>query len=106
MSGLDRVRLSLSRLSWYIEVMLSIINTSHIALFFVKTEFQGYGIGKGLIQFSINKCLEKHPDLKAITVSSTPNSVSFYENVGFTRISEEQNENGMRFIPMQKRIDN
>ena len=86
--------------------MLSIINTSHIALFFVKTEFQGLGIGKRLIQFSIDECLSNNPDLKTMTVSSTPNSLSFYENNGFIKIDEEQNENGMRFIPMQKRIDN
>lgn len=84
--------------------MISIINTNHIALLFVSSEFQNLGIGKDLIQFSINKCLEKSPDLKTITVSSTPNSLLFYEKNGFIKIDEEQNENGMRFIPMQKKL--
>lgn len=84
--------------------MLSIINTNHIALLFVSSEFQNLGIGKGLIQFSINECLKKSPDLKAMTVSSTPNSFSFYEKNGFIKIDEEQNENGMRFVPMQKKL--
>lgn len=84
--------------------MLSIINTNHIALLFVSSEFQNLGIGKSLIQVSINKCLEKNPDLKTLTVSSTPNSLSFYEKNEFIKIDEEQNENGMRFIPMQKKL--
>lgn len=84
--------------------MLSIINANHIALLFVSSEFQNLGIGKSLIQFSINKCLEKNPDLKTMTVSSTPNSLSFYDKNGFIKIDEEQNENGMRFIPMQKEL--
>jgi GNAT superfamily N-acetyltransferase len=85
--------------------MLSIIKTSHIALLFVKPEFQGMGIGKRLIQFSIHHCLEKNLDLKAVTVSSTPNSLSFYEHCGFIKIDEERNERGMRFIPMQKDLN-
>ena len=84
---------------------LSMINMSHIALLFVNSEMQGNGIGNSLIQFGINKCLEDHPDVKAITVSSTSNSLSFYQNVGFEIIGEEANENGMRFIPMRKMID-
>ena len=84
---------------------LSMINMSHIALLFVISEMQGNGIGNSLIQFGINKCLEDHPDMKEITVSSSPNSLSFYQNIGFEIIGEETNENGMRFIPMRKMID-
>ena len=84
--------------------MLSIINTNHIALLFVKPEFQRLGIGKGLIQFSIDNCLRGNLQLDNITVSSSPNSLSFYQNDGFVKNGEEQNENGMRFIPMKKYI--
>lgn len=84
---------------------LSMINISHIALLFVNSEMQEHGIGNSLIQFGINICLENHPDIKSITVSSTPNSLSFYQNIGFEIIGEETNEKGMRFIPMRKMID-
>ncbi len=84
---------------------LSVINMSHIALLFVNSEMQGHGIGNSLIQFGINICLEDHPDIKAITVSSFPNSLSFYQNIGFEIIGEETNEKGMRFIPMRKMIN-
>jgi len=85
--------------------MLSIINNNHIALLFVKPEFQGLGIGKSLIQFGIDNCLKGNPQLDNISVSSSPNSLSFYQNDGFVKNGEEQNENGMRFIPMQKYIN-
>ncbi|MCD4843527.1 MAG: GNAT family N-acetyltransferase [Methanosarcinales archaeon] len=83
---------------------LSIINKNHIALLFVKSEMQGEGIGKSLIQFATHKCLENNPDVKSITVSSSPNSLTFYQNFGFIIPEEEKNEKGMRIIPMEKKI--
>ena len=83
---------------------LSIINKSRIALLFVKSEMQGEGVGKSLIQFATQKCLENYPDMKSITVCSSPNSLTFYKNYGFVITEEEKNENGMRFIPMEKQI--
>jgi len=84
---------------------LSMVNMSHIALLFVNSEMQGQGIGNSLIQFGINRCLEDYPDIKAITVNSSPNSLSFYQNIGFEIVGEETNKKGMRFIPMRKMID-
>jgi len=81
------------------------INMSHIALLFVNSEMQGNGIGNSFIQFGINRCLEDHPDMKEITVSSSPNSLSFYQNIGFKSIGEETNERGVRFIPMFTSLD-
>ncbi|MCP4112812.1 MAG: GNAT family N-acetyltransferase [Desulfobacteraceae bacterium] len=86
--------------------ILSMINISHIALLFVDSAFQGHGIGKKLIQTSIDGLLKKHPDITDITVSSSPNSLSFYQNAGFEIIENEKNENGMRYTPMKKYIGN
>lgn len=85
--------------------IISTIGISHIALLFVESEFQGRGVGKALIQSCMHMCLEAHPNLRAITLSSTPNSVSYYETVGFVTIDEEKNEHGMRFVPMRKTIE-
>jgi len=84
----------------------SIINISHIALLFVKSEMQGEGIGKSLIQFATHKCLENNPDIKPITVSSSPNSLTFYQNFGFVITEEKKNEKGMQIIPMEKKFLN
>ena len=82
----------------------SIINKSHIALLFVKSEMQGEGVGKNLIRFATHKCLENNPDVKSITASSSPNSLTFYRNFGFVITEEEKNEKGILCIPMKKKI--
>lgn len=84
--------------------MLTNINEGHIALLFVDSEFQGRGIGAALIRRCIDECSQKYPGLNDITVSSSPNSRLFYERLGFIEVYEEQDENGLRFIPMQKEI--
>ncbi|MGA1864900.1 MAG: GNAT family N-acetyltransferase [bacterium] len=84
--------------------MAAIKNMNHIALLFVDSAFQKQGIGKSLIQAALKICQEKNTDLEFITVSSSPNSLSFYESLGFNIEAEEVNENGMRFIPMKKQI--
>ncbi|MBN1573809.1 MAG: GNAT family N-acetyltransferase [Deltaproteobacteria bacterium] len=47
------------------------INRSHIALLFVDSEFQGNGIGRGLIRYGIDLSLKKCSYLDTITVSSS-----------------------------------
>ena len=84
--------------------MLSVINESHLALIFVDPQNQRKGIGKNLIDEAIKKCLNRNPDLTAVTVSSSPNSKSFYEQAGFEVIGDEINEEGMCFTPMRKLI--
>lgn len=84
--------------------MLAVINKNHIALIFVDSNYQNEGIGKHLINNATRLCIEKSPAIKAITVSSSPNSISFYRAVGFEAQGEEVDEDGMRFVPMQKII--
>ncbi|MGD9209503.1 MAG: GNAT family N-acetyltransferase [Desulfobacteraceae bacterium] len=85
--------------------MLTNISTGHIALLFVDSAFQGYGIGKNLLHYYMKYCLEKYPRLTSITVSASLNSQSFYEHTGFVKMDVEQEENGMWFIPMQRSIN-
>lgn len=80
--------------------VLTMINASHIALLFVESEFQGNGVGKGLIRCGVDLALGRSPVLNTITVSSSPNSTSFYKSVGFEAAGDEKDENGMRFLPM------
>ena len=82
--------------------VLTITDLSHISLLFVDSEFQGHGIGRSLLQAGTGVCKKNSPDLKVITVNSSPNSLSFYKIVGFGATGEEVNENGMLSTPMQK----
>lgn len=69
---------------------------SHIALFFVKGEYQGQGIGRQLFEAVKADCKDK-----CITVNSSPFAVEIYKNLGFCAVDKEQVVNGLRFTPME-----
>ena len=82
--------------------MLSVINKNHIALIFVDSYYQGKGIGKNLIDEAIKKCSGRNSGITAVTVSSSPNSESFYKETGFEATGDEIDDEGLRFTPMRK----
>ena len=84
--------------------MLAVIDKGHIALIFVDSENQRKGVGKNLIDEAIKKCLNRNSNLSTITVSSSTNSKTFYEAIGFKAQGNEIDEDGMCFTPMQKLI--
>ncbi|WP_421901457.1 GNAT family N-acetyltransferase [Maridesulfovibrio sp.] len=71
----------------------------HLCLLFVDSAEQGRGIGKVLVQMVVDHC--RNAGTSEITVNSSPNSRTFYENCGFTAQNEEQLKNGIRFVPMK-----
>ncbi len=79
---------------------------SHIALLFVESLYQCKGIGKELIRRSIEICRNRRPDIKKITVNSSPNAYNAYKKYGFRGIDDEKVKNGIRFIPMALILDN
>jgi GNAT superfamily N-acetyltransferase len=85
-----------------IEVRLN----NHIALLFVKKEYQRGGIAKKLLELAIEKCrLTKH-DLDFIEVNSSLYAEKIYERFGYTKLNIEQLVNGIRFIPMKLQLPN
>ena len=84
--------------------MLGLKNENHIALLFVEKEYQSQGVGSELVNRASKICLARKPELKSLTVSSSPNSTDFYKKIGFEAQGEEVNEEGMRFTPMRKPI--
>jgi GNAT superfamily N-acetyltransferase len=74
---------------------------SHIGLLFVEKFHQRKGIAKELIQRSIAICRQRKPDVKSITVNSSPNAFEAYQKIGFKCIEDEKVKNGIRFIPME-----
>lgn len=72
---------------------------THIALFFLKDEYQGKGIGRKLYEYI--KQLSKEEN---ITVNSSPYALNIYKRLCFIPTSEEQITNGMRYTPMKTLI--
>ena len=75
-------------------------DSTHISIFFIDLEFQRKGIGKKLFEFAF-----MDQPSKQITVNSSSYAVRFYENIGFTKTTEEQNANGLRYTPMVRAVN-
>ena len=73
-------------------------NGSHISLFFVEKEYQGYGIGRKLFDAFIEDTKANH-----ITVSSSTTAVKVYKKMGFKQIAAPKTNNGLISVPMEYR---
>lgn len=79
-------------------------NRDHINLFFVKNEFSRKGVGRKLLEKALKMIMEDSPDVKKITVNSSPNAVEAYKRLGFKDTDYERSLHGIRFIPMERVI--
>ena len=68
----------------------------HINLFFVDKGSQGKGIGKELMNVIVNDNENSY-----ITVNSSRYGVPIYEKLGFIKIEEEKEQDGLKFTPMK-----
>ena len=69
---------------------------SHICLFFVDKVSQGKGIGKELMRVVVNNNENSY-----ITVNSSRYGVPIYEKLGFVKVEEEKEQDGLKFTPMK-----
>ena len=73
----------------------------HINLFFVDKVSQGKGIGKKLMNIVVNNNENSY-----ITVNSSRYGVPIYEKLGFVKIEEEKEQDGLKFTPMKLILKN
>lgn len=78
--------------------------TSHINLVFTKKEYHRQGVATSIFQYLLNDKKATDPNLKEITLNSSPYGKAFYLHVGFTPLSDEQEIDGIRFTPMKYSI--
>jgi GNAT superfamily N-acetyltransferase len=81
---------------------IAVRDANHIALFFVKKDHQGKGVGKAL--YNKAKQMIKDAGKTVITVHSSPYAVICYEALEFSAVDTEKVENGIRYIPMEASI--
>ena len=84
--------------------ILEIKNKDHISLFFVKKEYHGKGIGKKLFDNYIRTLIQDNIGIKVITVNSSFFAEKIYSKMGFTKIDEIQEKDGIKYIPMENKI--
>jgi predicted GNAT family N-acyltransferase len=83
--------------------MIEIVRGDHISLLFVDRRCEG--IGKTLVAMAVDECLRIKPELKSITVNSSPFAVPAYEKMGFRAVGPFREVNGIIFIPMERPVD-
>ncbi len=82
--------------------MVEIRRHRHVSLLFVSPGFQGKGVGGLLLEKAVELCRKTDPQLREMTVNSSPNALRAYERMGFAPTGGEQVICGVRFIPMKK----
>ncbi len=68
----------------------------HVAMFFVRMEYQRSGVGRQLFEY-IQKCCPQDK----MTVNSSPYAVGIYAKLGFVPTAAEQTKDGIRYTPME-----
>ncbi|MBP2657034.1 MAG: Histone acetyltransferase HPA2-related acetyltransferase [Firmicutes bacterium] len=85
--------------------VISIRESSHISLLFVKKEYQRRGIARRLFELALEKCCTAKPNLQVITVNSSLYAVGIYEKMGFEATDSEQEKDGIIFTPMKLTVN-
>ena len=83
--------------------ILEIRNKNHISLFFVKKEYHKQGIGKKLFEH-YKESIKENDNIKILSVNSSIFAENIYSKLGFFKINEIQEKNGIKYIPMEYRI--
>lgn len=78
--------------------MMAIRDGSHISLAFVSNEHRGTGVGKELFE----RIAADHPN-REFTVHAAPLAEGFYRNLGFVATDMERLEDGIMYIPMERK---
>jgi predicted GNAT family N-acyltransferase len=78
-------------------------DTSHIALMFVEKQHHKKGIARQLYNTVLAE-IRKNVDMTQITVNSSPFAVAVYECLGFVKTDEQQEKDGIIYVPMAHTI--
>lgn len=84
--------------------MLAVRPDGHIALFFVKKQWQGKGVGRMLFQSACSLCRDQLR-LSRMTVNAAPKAVEKYMHMGMHAVSDVCETDGMVYVPMEMYIN-
>lgn len=86
--------------------VIEIRDNNRISLLFVDKDYHGKGIARNLFQESLNQCIQRDTSLSRFHVHASPYSIPVYEKLGFVAIDEMQEQNGLKYLPMEMNIVN
>lgn len=85
--------------------MIEIRENQFISLLFVDKNYQGQGIAKKLFNESLKEIVERNLMLETFYVHASPYSIPVYKKMGFIETGSMQEENGIKYLPMELKID-
>lgn len=86
----------------YLVGVVALREGQHISLLFVRGRFHHLGIATHLVEIAVAAVEAQDPKIRAVTVNASPYAVEFYRKIGFIKLKEEQQADGIRFTPMRK----
>ncbi len=84
--------------------MLAVRPDGHIALFFVKKQWQGKGVGRMLFQAACFLC-RNQLRVGRMTVNAAPKAVEKYMHMGMHAVSDVCETDGMVYVPMEMSVN-
>jgi GNAT superfamily N-acetyltransferase len=78
--------------------MIEMRGHDHIAMLFVSRHRQG--IAKELLRLAVQECRRRRPEVRQITVNSSPFAEPIYRRMGFVATGPVQEKKGILFVPM------
>ncbi len=85
--------------------VLELRDHCHISLLFVEGFHQRQGIGRRLVNEALRMIRVHHPEMREVSVNSSPNAVDAYKRFGFQVTGQLQVKNGIGFVPMILPLD-
>lgn len=86
--------------------MIEIRDNNTISLLFVDKAYQRQGIARRLLREFLKECTGREVIPERVYVHASPFSVPVYKKLGFVETDATQEENGIKYIPMEMRIKN
>ena len=81
--------------------MIEIRNQNQVTLLFVDKMFHGQGVARQLFQTALKTCLQRQTDIKKFNVHASPFSIPAYQKLGFKAIDVMQEQQGIKYLPME-----
>lgn len=80
--------------------LMAMRGESHIVLVFTHRDYHRQGVASAILQVLLSDIRREHPQLRRLTLNSSPYGLPFYLHAGFKPADAEKTINGIRFTAM------
>lgn len=84
--------------------VMEIRDNNRISLLFVDKDYHGRGIARSLFHVALKQCIQRDSSLSKFYVHASPYSVPVYKKLGFIAVDKMQEQNGLKYLPMEMNI--